>query len=137
MSSAATLKEIAPFLDPHLLLFTLQETTDAKATGGLQTQIKNKLLMSKKDEAKSLEESSKKEAKKLLDILNGPDLAKLRSEHRFTLESLKKEKGIVIADCQKLQNYAKILYEQGKYKGKFKWSVFIFQFRFRKFAFLS
>jgi len=32
------------------------------------------------------------------------------------LESLKKEKGVTIADCQKLQNYAKILYEQGKYK---------------------
>lgn len=80
--------------------------------------------MSKKDEAKALEDSAKKEAQKLLDILNGPDLAKLRSEHRFTLESLKKEKGITIYDCQKLQNYAKILYEQGKYKGKSKWSVF-------------
>ena len=86
--------------------------------------------MSKKDEAKTLEESAKKEAQKLLDILNGPDLAKLRSEHRFTLESLKKEKGIVIADCQKLQNYAKILYEQGKYKGKYKRSVFYFVCRF-------
>jgi hypothetical protein len=129
MSNATTLREIAPFLDPHLLLFTLQETTDSKATGGLQTQIKNKLLMSKKDEAKALEESSKKEAQKLLDILNGPDLAKLREEHRFTLESLKKEKGITISDCQKLQNHAKILYEQGKYKGMFLWSVLFFRCR--------
>jgi hypothetical protein len=67
--------------------------------------------MSKKDESKSLEEAAKKEASKLIAILNGPDLVKLREEHRFTLESLKKEKGITISDCQKLQNYAKILYE--------------------------
>ena len=88
--------------------------------------------MNKKDEAKTLEESAKKDATKLLAILNGPDIAKLREDHRFTLESLKKEKGITIGDCQKLQNYAKILYEQGKYKGKSKWSVFILLFRCRE-----
>jgi hypothetical protein len=59
-SSANTLKEVAPFLDPHLLLFTLQKTTDAKATAALQTSIKNKLLMNKKDESKKLEEQGKK-----------------------------------------------------------------------------
>jgi hypothetical protein len=101
-SSANTLKEIAPFLDPHLLLFTLQKTTDAKATGALQTNIKNKLLINKKEEAKKLEEQGKKSAQKLLDILNGPDFQRLREEHRFTLESLKKEKGVTISDCQKL-----------------------------------
>jgi phosphotransacetylase len=127
-SSANTLKEIAPFLDPHLLLFTLQKTTDAKATGALQTNIKNKLLINKKEEAKKLEEQGKKSAQKLLDILNGPDFQRLREEHRFTLESLKKEKGVTISDCQKLQNYAKILYEQGKYKGKF-WSCFSLMFQ--------
>ena len=61
-SSASTLKKVAPFLDPHLLLFTLQKTTDAKATGTLQTQIKNKLLINKKEEAKKLEEQGKKSA---------------------------------------------------------------------------
>jgi len=101
-SSADTLKQIAPFLDPHLLLFTLQKSTDAKQSGGLQKQIKSKLLMEKKDEAKVLEENGKKSAQKLLDIFNGPDFQKLREEHRFTLESLKKEKGVTIADCQKL-----------------------------------
>ena len=92
--------------------------------------------MSKKDDAKTLEESAKKEATKLLEILNGPDFAKLREEHRFTLESLKKEKGVTISDCQKLQNYAKILYEQGKYKGKFLVCFYLFC-RFWKIAFLS
>jgi len=29
---------------------------------------------------------------------------------------LKKEKDIDLKDCQKLQKYAKVLYEQGKYK---------------------
>lgn len=29
---------------------------------------------------------------------------------------MKEEKNITIADCHKLQNYAKVLYEQGKYK---------------------
>jgi hypothetical protein len=54
--SANTLKEISPFLDPHLLLFTLSKATTEKQTGELQTQIKNKLLINKKDEAKTLEE---------------------------------------------------------------------------------
>jgi hypothetical protein len=92
--------------------------------------------MSKKEESKTLEESAKNEAQKLLDILNGPDFAKLREEHRFTLESLKKEKGVTISDCQKLQNYAKILYEQGKYKGKFLVCFYLFC-RFRKTTFLT
>jgi len=48
--------------------------------------------------------------------LSGPDFQRLREEHRFTLESLRKERGISIQDCHKLQNYAKVLYEQGKYK---------------------
>ena len=72
-SSVDTLKQIAPFLDPHLLLFTLQKSTDAKQSGGLQKQIKSKLLMEMKDESKALEEVAKKSASKLLDILNGPD----------------------------------------------------------------
>lgn len=116
--TAATIKQIAPFLDPHLLLFMLEKTTDAKATGSLQTQIKAKLLMSQPEKAKELEESARVEAAKLLDVLNGKDFAKLREEHRFTLESLKKEKNVNISDCQNLQKYAKVLYEQGKYKGK-------------------
>jgi len=55
----------------------------------------------------------------LLDVLHGKDFARLREEYKFTLESLKKEKNINISDCHALQKYAKILYEQGKYKGKF------------------
>jgi len=51
-----------------------------------------------------------------LDVLNKKDLQKLREEHRFTLENLKKEKDIDLKDCHKLQKYAKVLYEQGKYK---------------------
>lgn len=97
-------------------MFTLEKTTTKQQTGALQQQIKDKLLISKKDQAKKLEDSAKAEAQKLLDVLNGPDFARLREEHRFTLESLKKEKGVTISDCHKLQNYAKILYEQGKYK---------------------
>ncbi len=58
--------------------------------------------MSQKDKAKTLEESSKKEATKLLEVLNKKDLQKMREEHRFTLENLKKEKDIDIKDCQKL-----------------------------------
>ena len=114
----AQIKQIAPFLDPHLLLFVLQKTTDAKDTQTLQNSIKEKLLMSHKDKAKTLEENARKEATKLLDVLNGKDLAKLREEHKFTLESLKKEKDIKVIDCQAVQKYAKVLYEQGKYKGK-------------------
>ena len=42
----------------------------------------------------------------------------MREEHKFTLENLKKEAGVTIKDCIAAQKYAKILYEQGKYKGK-------------------
>ena len=121
MSQAETLKSIAPFLDPHLLLYTLQKTSANSATANLQTQIKNThFLSSQPDKAKKLEESAKKDAQNLLDVLNGKDFARLREEHKFTLESLKKDKNINIDDCHALQRYAKILYEQGKYKGKFR-----------------
>ena len=115
-NQAQTLKSIAAFLDPHLLLFTLQKTTTEKQTGSLQSQIKSRLLISKKDAAKTLEEQSKAEAKKILDILNGPEHKKLREEHKFTLEYLKKEKDITGSDCQKLQQYSKVLFESGRYQ---------------------
>lgn len=51
-----TIKSIAPFLDPHLLLFLLQKTTDTKQTGALQNSIKDKLLISQPDKFKELEE---------------------------------------------------------------------------------
>ena len=112
------IKQMAPFLDPHLLLLLLAKNTDAKQTGALQTQIKGKLLLSNAAKAKELEESTKAEASKLIDIINSNDHAKMREEHRFTLEVLKKEKAVTIQDCKSLQKYAKVLYESGKYKGK-------------------
>jgi len=63
MSSAETLKAIAPFLDPHLLLFTLQKSSANATTAGLQTQIKNThFLSSQPEKAKKLEEAAKNEA---------------------------------------------------------------------------
>lgn len=56
-------------------------------------------MINQKDKAKILEDDSKKEAAKLLDVLNKKDLQKLREEHRFTLENLKKEKDIDLKDC--------------------------------------
>ena len=91
------IKDIAPYLDPHLLLFVLQKTTDAKQTGTLQNQIKDKLLINQKDKAKTLEEESKKDSSFPIRIV-----VPLREEHRFTLENLKKEKDIDLKDCQKL-----------------------------------
>ena len=75
--------------------------------------------MSQKDKAKELEAASKEEAKKLMDLLsNQAEHNKLREEHKFTLEFLKKDFNITIQDCISTQKHAKILYEQGKYKGK-------------------
>ncbi len=48
-------------------------------------------------------------------IDNVKELKRLRDEHKFTLEILKKEKDIELSDCRKLQNYAKVLYESGRY----------------------
>ena len=116
--SANTIKYIAPYLDPHLLLFFLQTNTGKEATSKLQEQIKSKLLMSREAEAKKLEEHARQQASKILNLVNSPELKTLRDEHRFTLESLKAEKDIDINDCRYLLNYAKILYEQGEKKYK-------------------
>lgn len=54
-----------------------------------------------------------------MSVVNSPELEALRSNRQFTLESLKKEKGIDVSDCRQLLTYAKILYEHGtekKYK---------------------
>lgn len=117
--SANTIKHIAPYLDPHLLLFFLQTNTGKEATGKLQDQIKSKMLMSREGDAKKLEEHAKQRAAKILALVNSPELKTLRDEHRFTLGSLKADKDIDISDCRHLLTYAKILYEQGtekKYK---------------------
>ena len=47
---------------------------------------------------------------------NGQYKKKLRDDHKFTLYVLGKEKDITLTDCHNFYNYAKILYEQGKYK---------------------
>ena len=117
--SAQTLRSIGPFLDPHLLLFTLQKSANAKDTANLQKSIKDKLLLNQKDKAKEFEKAAKAEAQKLLSILGTDEVAKLREDYKLTLESLKKENDVNIRDCQNLQKYTKVLYEQGKYKGKF------------------
>ena len=67
-----TIKNIAPYLDPHLLLFFLQRNSgkDTGATAALQKQIKSKLLMEQKEKSTQLVKSSAESAKKLLDVLN-------------------------------------------------------------------
>ena len=67
--------------------------------------------MSQQDNSKKLEDQAKADASKLLEVLAGPDYQQLRDQHRFTLESLQKEKGIKLEDCHALHKYAKILYE--------------------------
>ena len=117
--SVNTIKFMTPYLDPHLLLFFLQTNAGKEATSKLQDQIKSRLLMGKEGEAKKLEESAKQKASKILSLVNSAELETLRSERRFTLGSLKSEKGIEIEDCKHLLTYAKVLYEQGtekKYK---------------------
>lgn len=117
--SVNTIKFMTPYLDPHLLLFFLQTNAGKEATSKLQDQIKSRLLMGKEGEAKKLEESAKLKASKILSLVNSAELETLRSERRFTLGSLKSEKGIEIEDCKHLLTYAKVLYEQGtekKYK---------------------
>ena len=41
----------------------------------------------------------------------------MRYERGFTLEKLNEDRGVTHNDCKKLFAYAKVLYEQGKYKG--------------------
>ena len=103
--SVNTIKFMTPYLDPHLLLFFLQTNAGKEATSKLQDQIKSRLLMGKEGEAKKLEESAKQKASKILSLVNSAELETLRSERRFTLGSLKSEKGIEIEDCKHLLTY--------------------------------
>ena len=50
-----------------------------------------------------MEENAKLEANKLVNLIdNVKELKRLRDEHKFTLEILKKEKEIELSDCHKL-----------------------------------
>ena len=53
--------------------------------------------------ASKMEENAKLEANKLVNLIdNVKELKRLRDEHKFTLEILKKEKEIELSDCHKL-----------------------------------
>lgn len=119
MATHALIKQVAPFLDPHLLLFMLSKLTDDSETSALQEQIKSKLLLSQKEKAAELEKQALEEAKKLVDLLNNQaEVNKLRESLKFTLENLKKDYAITLPLCSATWKYAKILYESGNYKGK-------------------
>lgn len=77
------------------------------------------MRLGSEEEAKQIEEQRKNEAEKLLTLLNNAqECAKLRAERGFTLEKLSEDRGITSQDCKKLFTYAKVLYDQGKHKGK-------------------
>lgn len=111
------IKRLAPFLDTHVLLSFLKQ--NVPGTDSLQTQITEQTLLGQKEKAQQLEDEFKSEDNKLLALLNNhAEYQKLRQERGFTLEKLNEERGITINDCKRVFSYAKLQYEQGKYKGK-------------------
>ena len=106
-------------LDPHLLLHLLSKNVK-EDSAALQSQIKARFLSAKADVAKKTEDEAKEKAEKLLTLLN--DQAKcenLRKDKEFNLKDMSAKESITVADCQALFNYAKVLYDQQKYPGKF------------------
>ena len=118
MDPQTQLKQLAPMLDPHLLLHLLSKNAK-EDSAALQTQLKARFLNAKPDVAKKAEEEAKEKAAKLITLLSeATKCENMRKEKEFNLQHMSAKEGITVADCQHLFNYAKILYDQQKYPGK-------------------
>ena len=113
------LKRLAPYLDPHLLLFLLKRNVGDESKS-LQDQIKSQLIGADPKKAAEKEKAAEDKANKLLTLLKDQSgIKKMRDEQNFNFEKLSAgEKKITIQDCQDLFDYAKILFELQKYSRK-------------------
>jgi hypothetical protein len=69
MDPASQLKKLAPFLDPHLLLFLLKKNVGEESVA-LQKQIEAKLLSSDPEKAKAQEVEAADKCRNLINLIN-------------------------------------------------------------------
>ena len=119
MDTLTQLKKLAPFLDPHLLLFLLQANIGSESQA-LQDQIKSKLVSADPAKAKLLLQESEEKAKKLVTLLSDSNaVTRMRKDGQFNFDQLNKGASKVsIGDCQDLFDHAKLLFECQKYESK-------------------
>ena len=88
LDPCSQLKRLAPYLDPHLLLFLLKKNIGDESQA-LQDQIKSKLIGSDAGKAAELEKAAEDKANKLLTLLKDPSvIKKMREEQNFNFEKL-------------------------------------------------
>jgi len=74
------------------------------------------MLSAQKEQAKLAEDAARDKASKMTTLLNNTVLCEqLKKDKEFTLEKLIQKQDITIDDCQSLFDYARVLYELGKY----------------------
>ena len=119
MDALTQIKKLAPYLDPHLLLFLLQSNIGPESQA-LQDQIRSKLISANPEKALELTNAAEEKAQKLTTLLSDSvAVAKMRKEGQFNYDQLNKGTNkISIFDCQNLFDYSKILFETQKYESK-------------------
>ena len=80
MDAIGQIKKLAPFLDPHLLLFILKANIGSESDP-LQNQIKSKLINADQNKANTIEAEAKEKANKLITLLsNNKDVTQMRKD---------------------------------------------------------
>ncbi len=86
MDALTQLKKLAPYLDPHLLLFLLQANIGSDSQA-LQDQIKSKLISADPAKAKTLTAEAEKKASKLITLLSDSGaVARMRKDGQFNFD---------------------------------------------------
>ena len=80
MDDFGQLKQLAPFMDPHLLLYLLQNNIGHESQG-LQEKIKAKMLSADEAKATELDQTAEKKAHKLMTLLSdGNKVSEMRKD---------------------------------------------------------
>ena len=117
MDALTQIKKLAPYLDPHLLLFLLKSNIGSESQA-LQDQITSKLVNANLENAQMLTLEAEEKARKLIALLsNNKDVTQMRKDGQFNFDQLSRGANKVsIADCQNLFDYSKLLFECQKYE---------------------
>ncbi len=120
MDALTQIKKLAPFLDPHLLMFLLEENVGEESQV-LQSKIKAKLASADQTKAADMIQAAEQNASKMKTLLSeSQNVQKMRKDGTFNFESLSRSSHkITIEDCEDYFRYCKTLFECQKYDSKF------------------
>lgn len=86
MDALTQIKKLAPFLDPHLLLFLLKSNIGQESQA-LQDQIKSKLIGADQAKARELLAAAEENAKKMVTLLSdSAAVNRMRKEAMFNFD---------------------------------------------------